>query len=387
MIGLAERLGPELIMVFLDVDENVIRMGYGEVEAVEALKDAGIRVEHIAGLRNGLIVADGQGYSYTPTALYLEREAERDEALNAMRLTPEQAAEAMARLSPASKAIAMAQADTEEKRKSIEAATSETKPVSVDKSVLDGISANLKAAPPARFDVARQVRVFQPHFQYVELSLTGAALQRHRLTIPKVIQNIGNDQKLKGRLKTTFELIDKDAEVSSKALDIELRDIREKLTRSLGKKHGRIVRKAARPRLEQRLSELQKKIEEHQEAIEKKLDETLAQSKTLVMDYYLPIVRENPPDELYGLFGEPSDDQIKDWLDRTLSGALPESDELVNNIKLEVNFKDVTFETLNRDDFLESIKAAYPGVDWDKTYNEFRAAGEASGSVSTEEEG
>lgn len=387
LIELAERVGPELILVFLDVDENVIRMGYGEVEAIEALQGSGICVEHIAGLRSGLIVVDGQGFSYTPTALYLEREAKRDEALNAMRLTSDQAAEAMARLSPASKSIAMLQADTSEKKRAIEAAASETAPVPVDKKVLSDISSKLKAAPPARFDVARQVRVFQPHFQYVELSLTGAAIQRHKLTIPKAIQNIGNEQELEGRLRTTFDLIDKNATVSSRALDKELRDIRENLTRSLGTKHGRIVRKVALPRLEQRLSEFREKIEKHQRTIEQELDATLSNSKSLIVDYYLPIVLVNPPDELYGLFGAPSEDDIRQWLDDKLASAFPKPKDLVNNIKLDVNFKDVTFETLNRDDFLESIQSAYSGVDWGKTYKEFRAAGETPEPHSTREEG
>ena len=46
-------------------------------------------------------------------------------------------------------------------------------------------------------------------------------------------------------------------------------------------------------------------------------------------------------------------------------------------IQLEVNYKDVTFDTLNGEDFLKSIKEAYPEVDWDKAYKEFRAAGES----------
>jgi hypothetical protein len=45
-------------------------------------------------------------------------------------------------------------------------------------------------------------------------------------------------------------------------------------------------------------------------------------------------------------------------------------------MRLEQNYKDVTFETLSRDDFLESIKAAYPNLNWDKTYDDFKAAGE-----------
>ena len=45
-------------------------------------------------------------------------------------------------------------------------------------------------------------------------------------------------------------------------------------------------------------------------------------------------------------------------------------------MQLDIRYKDVTFETLNREDFLDAIKEAFPHVDWDKAYKEFRAAGE-----------
>ena len=44
-------------------------------------------------------------------------------------------------------------------------------------------------------------------------------------------------------------------------------------------------------------------------------------------------------------------------------------------MKLDERYKDVTFETLNRDDFLDSVKEAFPNVDWEKAYKEFKAAG------------
>jgi hypothetical protein len=49
---------------------------------------------------------------------------------------------------------------------------------------------------------------------------------------------------------------------------------------------------------------------------------------------------------------------------------------LIQKMQLDVTYKDVTFETLNQDKFLDSVKAAFPGIDWDKTYKEFRAVGE-----------
>ena len=47
-------------------------------------------------------------------------------------------------------------------------------------------------------------------------------------------------------------------------------------------------------------------------------------------------------------------------------------------MKLEERYKDVTFETLNREDFLDSVKDAFPDVDWAKAYSEFKAAGQSA---------
>lgn len=377
IVTLSKNIGPELISVFLDIDENILRMGYGTLEAINLLRDHGITIQHISGLRNGLIVSDDIGFSYTPTALFLEKEQTEAPILNAMRLMPDQIKEAMARLSPASKAIALAQAQTEKEIKHIQELVTEIQPEKLNVKNLEEIQQNLIAAPPVKFDIARQVRVFQPHFQYVELSLTGAAIQRHKLNIPKSIQRIGMNKELEGRLKTTFDLIDKNSKISSKDLDDELRNIREKLTRSLGKKHGRIIRVATLPTLKERLANLQKKIEAHQKGIKESLEETLKNSQKMIVNYYLPLVLENPPDELFGIFGVPTEQDINNWLESEIENTFPTADSLINKIQLEVNYKDVTFDTLNGEDFLKSIKEAYPAVDWDKTYEEFRAAGES----------
>ena len=108
MAEIARRIGPELLTVSLDFDERVMRMGYGDIAAVQVLRDAGIVINNAPGLRSALIIVDGEGYTFTPTPLYLEAESTSDVGRNALRLYPEQVAEALARLSPAAKAIAMA---------------------------------------------------------------------------------------------------------------------------------------------------------------------------------------------------------------------------------------------------------------------------------------
>ena len=61
---------------------------------------------------------------------------------------------------------------------------------------------------------------------------------------------------------------------------------------------------------------------------------------------------------------------------------IPKAEKLTNKMALDVRFKDVTFETLNHQEFFEAVKKAYPRVNWEQAYQEFKAAGEAKGQSS-----
>ncbi len=65
---------------------------------------------------------------------------------------------------------------------------------------------------------------------------------------------------------------------------------------------------------------------------------------------------------------------------------MPTADDLTKKMELKQTYKDVTFETLNKPDFLTSLREAFPAVDWDKAYKEFQAVGEASTSRALEGE-
>ncbi len=381
MVETARRLGTEMLTVCLDFDERVMRMGYGEIGAVKLLRDTGISLRSAPGLRTALVIADNAGFSFTPTALYLEAEPTGSAAPNAMRMSAEQMEEALARLSPAAKAIAIAQAKTPEEKQRIEALPLDVGSDQITTARFSEVRSSLDEAPPVRFDLARQVRVFEPYLQYVELSLTGAAIQRHRLAIPPNVQKLGGSKDLENRLHTTFELIEKGSKLSSKPLEDALNEIRKNFTPSLGKDHGRVVLKSAKPHFVARLTSFRAKLANHQKAVAAGLQQHLDESRKQIVDYYLPRVVETPPDALLGrsLKGKPSENDAREWLNDELDRVFPSAESLIQEMRLEDRFKEVTFETLNRADFLESVKAAFPKVDWDKAYAEFRAAGETDG--------
>lgn len=375
----ASRLGPEMITVCLDFDERVMRMGYGSIEAVGLLRDAGINVRSAPGMRTGLLIADERGFVFTPTPLYLEAEpGPMAVAPNALRIYGDQVKEATLRLSPAAKAIAVARATTPEEKKRIEALPVDVGSTQVSEGKFADVAACLKEAPPVRFDLARQVRVFEPYLQYVELHLNGAAIQKHKLAIPSEIQELGGSKDLEGRLRTTFDLIEKGSKLSSKPLEDALNQIRKNFTPSLGKDHGRVVLKAQKPLLMKRLDELRAKLKAHQETVAKDLQGHLDASRQQIVNYYVSRAVETPPDALMGqsLAAKPTAEDAAKWLHEVLDRVFPVADELIQEMKLDERYKDVTYETLNRDDFLDSVKEAFPRVDWDRAYSEFRAAGE-----------
>lgn len=381
MVEVAGRLTKEMLTVSLDFDDRVMRMGYGNVEAVKLLLDAGIAVQSSPGLRTALVVVDDAGYIFTPTALYLEAEPTDGAASNAVRMSGEQVAQALARLSPAAKTIAIAKAKTPEAKQRIEALTVDVVSAPITPEKLAEVTTSLETAPPVRFDLARQVRVFEPYMQYVELSLTGAAIQRHRMAIPEKIQNLGGSEELENRLRTTFELIEKGSKLSSKPLEDALNEIRKNFTPSLGKDHGRVVLKAAKPHLVTRLKEFRIKLEAHQKSVAEDLQKHLDTSREQIVAYYLPRVMEAKPDALLGqsLNGEVSEAAANRWLHGELDRVFPSAESLIHEMKLEERYKDVTFETLNREDFLDSVKVAFPSpeMDWNKAYSEFKAAGQS----------
>ena len=201
--------------------------------------------------------------------------------------------------------------------------------------------------------------------------------QRPRqIAIPKSIQKLGGSKDLEDRLRTTFELIEKNSNLSSKPLEDALNEIRKNLTRSFGKDHGRLVLKATKPLLKARLAEFREKLEAHLKTVEVNLQKHLDTSRSQIIDYYLPRLIASIPDALLGqsLDGEVSDASAKAWLNAELDRVFPQANYLVQEMRLEENYKDVTFETLNHKGFLSSVKKEFPGIDWDKAYSEFRAA-------------
>jgi len=369
----AKRIGSDLVNVCIDFDERVLRMGFGELEAVKKLHVSGIQLQSSPNLRIGLLAVDDNGFVFMPTALLLEAEMTEEQGMNAMRLTPQQAREAMARLSPAAKAVSVVLAKSDEERQQLSALKTEKNPKVVQPSEIEKTEKAIDEVPLTKFDVARQVRVYNTFLQYVDIELLHASIDKKRVAIPAEIQALGGGQELDGRLKSSFDLIAKNSSISSKPLNDKVAKLRKDFTPSLGKKFGRALLKSAKPKFSQRVEELKSELKDYQARVKVEIQAQLDSSRDAIVEYYLPLAEQTPPDGAIGLFGS----DVKKWLVNELEKAFPKSDDLINNMTLDVDFKDVTYETLQDPQFIKAVKDAFPGQDWEKAHSEYRAAGEA----------
>lgn len=145
------------------------------------------------------------------TALYVQPEVHSDETPNAVEL----AAEVADRLAMS---ICPEVAGTTASLPPDQRPDPEIGQMALGSATVKNVAEGLKVAPPISFDVARQVRVFQSYIQYVDISLSGCAIQRHRVTIPRTMQGLGAAKDIENRLRTTFELIEKSSELCAPCL-------------------------------------------------------------------------------------------------------------------------------------------------------------------------
>ncbi|MDZ7721632.1 MAG: hypothetical protein U5R06_02100 [candidate division KSB1 bacterium] len=377
LVAAVQNLSPAQVLVIVDNNEHVYRMGYGDIEAMNRVFQSPITVQHKSGLRVGLLVVDNRAWSFTPTALYIEQETQSDQTPNAIRI--DRIFDLKKKLDgvlpdPFDSTVLPVGATDSDAKNELASIADHINASPVQEQDLKNVQQSLEQAPPLPFNVCRQVQVFQPYIQYVQISLTGCAINRKRINIPGKIQNIGSSSLLQERLNTTVDLIDKNSKLSSKSIEESLKNIRDTYTQSLGDPWGRVVLRSKKHLLEEKLSELEQKIKEFKGRVRNELETELKRSFDEIINYYAPIIMNDPPAAFkVQIIQEINLETAKKYVSTVLEKTFPKADSLISDMKLQVQYRDVTYETLNQNKFAKALQKAYPIINWEKPFNEFQA--------------
>lgn len=341
-------LGRESVSVTLDVDPEVCRLGYGQIDAVRLLQNTATRLGTTlnthAGVRIGVVIADDETLIYAPTPLNVEAGPLGGAGIlkpNAIRVG-----------SPP----AELQRDLGAGPDGCRAQIVGLDPVS--RHTLDAVEADLRRLPPQAVDISRMLRVYSARIEFVELRLLGCAVARKTIHIPPDLVGMADAGTAK-LLESKFRLID---EADAGVWGTELTRIRDFIVARFLvhlPTYGYLLRVADKPMFELAVQTLRKMLRRARQRKVGQLQAAMDRRLGVLRAALLRAVQASPP-KRWGAITDQKDvaKRLTDEL-RTLAGS---ADEMVSSARVVLRYKGVTYETLTDAGFATLVRERLPDL-------------------------
>lgn len=357
LINAQQSLPAGAVQVVLDVSATTSRLGYGEFEAIEMLQFAGLEIKQQSGLRLGVLLCDGRGWSFVSAPCLVEAEAhEQDNVCNAIVLTEIQVIALRAELPAATPSIA--QITPDKLQSPIQKSIIGAEPVKTE--TIQQVKTALKLAPVQAFDLARQSQVYTSLVQFVELKLEGLNLQARKVSLPKDLSLITtSDEELKKRVSTTLKLLEK-IDTPKQLADIseKINELRASFLVPVGNL-GRIIIKHKRNDFEVILAEIKKDLDKCRIETQNLIKAGLEKTKHALVADLVRAVLKNPPMQFRGMYQLNNADAER-YVIKELDKVFPHAEKLVEGMKISCIYKDVTYDMLKNEDFANKLNDIIP---------------------------
>lgn len=340
-------LGKDAVDVIIDLDPEVCRLGYGDLNAVRLLyetsKSVGVTLRHQPGLRIGMLVVDDITLVFSPTPLLIEGGSKVDSHPNAILLggIPTK----IARDVGIEKGLEIDTVIGREKVSGLK---------------IKELQNDLAFNPPVKFDIARKVRVFNAQFEFVEFEVLGCSLSRRTVNIPGDLMGLAKDEKTRKLLRSSFQLIGRESTLSG--------DKVYKLKQALAKKYmftisgyGTVVLRKNKDEYVSKVEVLKKYIERFRRQVKKKLQDEIDTNREALVKALAPAIEKSPPERWKKYLGSnPSLSEVSGMLSAELTRLFGSAQGMLSDMEVSLLFKGVTYELLGDNKFLEAVRKAMP---------------------------
>ena len=354
-----QRLGADHVSIILDVDPDVCRLGYGTIEGlnilIQAAAEARTLVCHQPGVRIGLLICDDLTFIFSPTPLLIESGSTQPQRPNAIQLSSPPAEVA--------RDVGLGGNGHRDRIVGLDAVQPEQ---------IADVQRDLARAPPVKFDLARRVRVFTSHFQFVELEMTGCFVSRKKVPIPSNLVGLAKNSAVGSQFHAHFNLVNKarlevligKRVITEETLAKEKQQIIKDFLITL-KSYGSVVLRANKDKLLHAVEKLKAEVAEFQKGVKLELQKHMDYNAAALVEALLPTVRTNPP-ESYKKYHGPNltPEQTRHLLERDIKDAFGNAGHLVADMKLTLVFKDVAYESLVDQKFLSTAREAMRDVEF-----------------------
>jgi len=354
-----DRIGIKNVNIILDVDSEIFRLGYGEIEALEMLelkaREKCTLISHQPGVRIGLLIADEDIIVFTPTPLLIEADSNNPNQPNAIRLEklPENIA----------KDIGMGPNGILEQNIGLEKAPSK---------VIEKVAEELRQNPPMKFNVAKSIMVFNSWFEFVEFELKNCFISRKEVPLNSDLFGLIKGEKAYESLSSSFRLIGKNSKLSEKKLADKKKKIIDLYLIHI-KGYGSVILRSNKEKFDKEVNLFKEDIKKFQLDIEENLNKEITQNiKTLVTALF-PAVKRRHPERwnkyIFSTEKKDRDKEIKELLQNEITEAFGTAKKLIDEMVATIIYKGITYELLNNPNFIEAAMKAMPtmkSLHWEK---------------------
>jgi hypothetical protein len=359
--ALADRLlelGRLSIVVIVDADPEVYRLGFGTEKALDQLREASerymfeLRVQ--PGVRIGVVISDETTMVFSPVPQLIEAGSTSVEKPNAVILS-----------GPATNRLAdAAGAGSAEAGEKQEIGTQPLTPAAVE-----AVKQDLKANPPQPFDVARALRVFTSKVQYVELEVANYRFSSKRVLLPEELLDITDDQIKErissriraptdglGKLKIPIKTADgvDEVEVDDKWLQAERKRIEDDYT-FIVPNFGRVILGTHRQAFDNEIEDFKKNLETYHTAVLAALEVVKSDFEDRLLNEYLPKWQAHPPKRYARYKTPPTKENLELDLRHTFQDVLQKAISL-EAPRVRVVYKNVAPESVRDTTFLDPLR-------------------------------
>lgn len=440
-IGVAEAIRDKVredilenISVIVDLDANVYRMGFGDENSLDLLKEfldnGRINIGKQKGLRVGVIVSDDKVLFYAPTAKMVEVDPISENGtslLNGFMMTDDifcNQTQSQEKTSPIATAIINEVEGNSETGQDPTIGIEEIKEEDIKQE-----QKSLEEIPPKRFDIQRRIDIYTSKLTFVEFTISFEKYSVKKINIPKSI-TIVKDKQVGERLLSQLALfqemkdfhtaIPKDilekcnptmkkelsdlakdkkgqnssARKSTDGVDMDADDalcetsikamgdwIRNNYTIHINDEYGNAMLFKDKGNIQSDLSWLQSIIDHYHDECAKELMRRSAEVIDRFAKILLPIAKENPSpklqEEIYKrqLFEE-VDDIIRSFIRGELASEVMKITSIaekksIDSKRIKAIFKNISFDSINNEDeFLDKLKPPFVAKFGEEKFNE-----------------
>ncbi len=341
------------VSVLTDINADRFRHYEGEFSAVEILvNNSDLTLKKARNLGLGFIIADRQGYAFFSPLRGYEQDGDR---YNAFKLDENSISPLISHFfeSEEHKHDIFESSEAEQLKQELHIE-------SVQPSDIEETKEELKKDPPLRLDLKRLINVYRSQFQIVEIKFPGSNLHIKKIKLPKNALPF-TDTRLKNSIESQLRLFD---DIPKKDFFQPFFDVKEdyEILRAsfvtyIKTREKNIIKKNDKPAFEIEFNQLVSKVLKVKDILKSNLQEEIIKTKAAIRDSLKQFFINNPTETLSELNGETleqgAEQEANDIVGRI---HFPSAKKLLENLRLEKFYYDLTWEDLKDREVIEEFK-------------------------------